>query len=95
MDVATVARSCFKNNAHEMMVHMLMWMHRCKANTWGVTQAGVLGVSVAPSSSGAAAGCLAICYFSVICDQFVKNLMIFVYNLAYIYLISAIHRKNL
>jgi hypothetical protein len=24
MDVATVARSCFKNNAHEMMVHMLM-----------------------------------------------------------------------
>jgi hypothetical protein len=37
MDVATVARSCFKNNAHEMMVHMLMWMHRCKANTWGVT----------------------------------------------------------
>jgi hypothetical protein len=41
MDVATVARSCFKNNAHEMMAHMLMWMHRCKANTWGVT-AGVL-----------------------------------------------------
>jgi hypothetical protein len=24
MDVATVAGSCFKNNAHEMMVHMLM-----------------------------------------------------------------------
>jgi hypothetical protein len=27
----------FQDNAHEMMVHMLMWMHRCKANTWGVT----------------------------------------------------------
>jgi hypothetical protein len=24
MDVATVVGSCFKNNAHEMMVHMLM-----------------------------------------------------------------------
>jgi hypothetical protein len=24
MHVANVARSCFKNNAHEMMVHMLM-----------------------------------------------------------------------
>jgi hypothetical protein len=24
MEVATVAGSCFKNNAHEMMVHMLI-----------------------------------------------------------------------
>jgi hypothetical protein len=44
MDVATVARSCFKNNAHEMMMLMVMpcydhaqMMLKCKANTWVVT----------------------------------------------------------
>jgi hypothetical protein len=42
--VACVAKSCFKQDAHEMMMLMLMpcydpaqTMPKCKANTWGVT----------------------------------------------------------
>jgi hypothetical protein len=42
--VACVAKSCFKQDAHEMMMLMLMScydhaqkMPKCKANTWGVT----------------------------------------------------------
>jgi hypothetical protein len=45
MDVATVVRSCYKNNAYEMMVHMLMWMHRCKANTWVVIALPLIKIS--------------------------------------------------